>query len=304
MNSKTRCLAAIFYFLPIIVSASEPVLDHDSVDYVTDGTFTQGVEGPAVDKYGTLYAVNYQTQGTIGKVTALNSVQTLLTLPHGSIGNGIRFDQKGNMYIADYVNHNVLTVPYEALKQSGDLSAAVAVFAHEKAMNQPNDLAITDSGILFASDPNWSDGTGNLWRISQDKVVARLESGMGTTNGIEVSPDNKTLYVNESLQRKVWHYDLDEQGNISNKKLLIQFDDHGLDGMRTDKKGNLFIARYGAGQVAMVSPAGQLLKTFKLKGQYPTNVEFGGPNGKHVFVTMQKRGAIEVIEAPYPGRLF
>ena len=44
---------------------------------------------------------------------------------------------------------------------------------------------------------------------------------MGTTNGVEVSPDEKTLYVNESVQRSVWAYDLDTEGNISNKRLFI-----------------------------------------------------------------------------------
>ena len=62
---------------------------------------------------------------------------------------------------------------------------------------------------------------------------------MGTTNGIAVSQDNKTLFVNESIQRNVWKYDLDKSGDISNKALLINFSDHGLDGMKTDHRANL-----------------------------------------------------------------
>jgi len=279
-------------------------INYDTQDYVADGVFTQGIEGPAVDKNGVLYAVNYHQQGTIGKVIATDQVDTLLTLANGSIGNGIRFDKFGNMYIADYVNHNILTVSADDLKKGGDLSRSVRVFAHERSMNQPNDIAITDSGILFASDPNWANSTGNVWRISQDGKVTLLEANMGTTNGIEVSPDNKILYVNESVQRKVWRYDLDKAGNISNKQLLISFADFGLDGMRSDKQGNLYIARYGAGQIAVVSPTGQLLKTIKLKGQFPTNVTFGGKNGRTLYVTMQKRGAIEVTKVDVAGRLF
>jgi sugar lactone lactonase YvrE len=208
------------------------------------------------------------------------------------------------MYIADYVNHNILKVPVSALKNGGDVSDSVQVFAHENKMNQPNDIAIMDNGILFASDPNWANGTGNLWRIDRDGSVTLLESGMGTTNGIEVSPDNKTLYVNESVQRNVWRYDLDELGNVSHKQLLINFSDFGMDGMRSDKQGNLYIARYGAGQIAVVSPQGKLINTIELNGEFPTNVAFGGENGRVLYITMQKRGAIEAVSLETAGRNF
>ncbi|TMN88569.1 gluconolactonase [Pseudoalteromonas phenolica] len=277
---------------------------YDTQDFVLGGVFTQGIEGPAVDESGVLYAVNYQKQGTVGRVSEQNQVDTLLTLANGSIGNGIRFDSAGNMFIVDYVNHNILTVSSDALKQGKDVSSLVRVFAHDSRMNQPNDIAITDKGILFASDPNWANSTGNLWRITQDGKVTLLEENMGTTNGIEVSPDNKTLYVNESVQRKVWRYDLDEEGNISNKQLLISFTDFGLDGMRSDKQGNLYIARYGAGLVAVVSPTGLLLETIILKGRHPTNVAFGGKDGRTLYITMQKRGAIEMTRVNGVGRLF
>jgi len=110
------------------------------------------------------------------------------------------------------------------------------------------------------------------------------------------------LYVNESVQRRVWAYDLDGSGGISGKRLLIAFPDHGLDGMRTDVRGNLYIARYGAGTVAVVSPQGELLHEVRLKGRKPTNVAFGGPDGRTVFVTLHDRGAIEAFRTELPGR--
>ncbi|WP_152085576.1 SMP-30/gluconolactonase/LRE family protein [Pseudoalteromonas sp. A25] len=273
-------------------------------DWIKDGVFTQGVEGPAVDAKGRLYAVNHGQEGTIGVVTGQGHAKTLLRLPNGSIGNGIRFDKQGNMFIADYVNHNVLRLSAAALSQDVDVAKHLSVYAHNSKMNQPNDLAIMDNGILFASDPHWQTNTGNLWRIGIDGSTDLMEANMGTTNGVAVSPDNKRLYVNESVQRKVWRYDLEANGNISNKQLHIEFADFGLDGMRTDTQGNLYIARYGAGKVAVVSPAGELLEQINLKGQFPTNVAFGGNDGKSVFVTMQKRGAIEVFKANYVGRSF
>jgi sugar lactone lactonase YvrE len=281
-----------------------PVKLYQSTDWISDGVFTQGIEGPAVDKEGVLYAVNYQQEGTIGKVTGKGESEILLKLTNNSVGNGIRFDRIGNMYIADYVNHNILKVSAASLKVSNKKQPVATIYAHSPLMNQPNDIAIMDNGILFASDPNWKKSTGNLWLINQKGKIVLLEKEIGTTNGIEVSPDNKTLYVNESVQGNVWQYQLSADGLITNKTLLIHFDEHGLDGMRTDKQGNLYIARYGKGVIAIVSPQGKLLREVPLKGQFPTNVAFGGINGKTVFVTMQKRGAIEAFIGEYEGRNF
>jgi sugar lactone lactonase YvrE len=86
---------------------------------------------------------------------------------------------------------------------------------------------------------------------------------MGTTNGIEVSPDEKTLYVNESVQRKVWAYDLSDSGAISNKRLLIEFPDFGFDGMKCDKAGNLYAARYGKGVIVVLSPDGKIIRELR-----------------------------------------
>lgn len=88
----------------------------------------------------------------------------------------------------------------------------LSVYAENYSMNQPNDLAIDNKGRLYASDPDWKNCSGQLCRIDTDGQVKLLESNMGTTNGIEVSPDSKRLYVNETIQRKVWVYDLSPGG--------------------------------------------------------------------------------------------
>lgn len=114
------------------------------------------------------------------------------------------------MYIADYCNHNIFAVNIE--------TKAIRVFAFNPAMNQPNDLVITDEGVLFASDPNWSKSTEQLWRIDKNGSTHLLETNMGTTNGIEVSPDEKKLYVNETVQRK---YHLFRWQLINNVRVLV-----------------------------------------------------------------------------------
>ena len=205
--------------------------------FVPPWTFTSEIEGPACDRDGNLYAVNFARRHTIGKVNRDGECSLFVELPEGSTGNGIRFNRNGDMFIADYTGHNILKVDMNT-KQ-------VSVFAHEPGMHQPNDLAITASDILFAGDPDWKRREGQIWRIDPEGNVTLLETDMGTTNGIEVSPDGKLLYVNETVQRKIWVYDLSPES---------------------------------------------------------TNVAFGGPDGRNVYVTVADNGNIEMFRTEFPGR--
>ena len=265
-----------------------------SQEFTAVNGFTSGIEGPACDAAGNLYAVNYARQHTIGKVTPDGTASVFVEFPTGSIGNGIRFDSQGFMFIADYTNHNVLKVDMDTRE--------ISVHAHEPTMNQPNDLAIGANDTLYASDPNWAESTGQIWRVDTDGQVTLLEADMGTTNGIEVSPDERVLYVNESAQRNIWAYDLSSDGEISNKRLLIQFPDFNMDGMRCDIEGNLYVTRHGKGTVAKLSPAGEVLLEVPLTGKLCSNIAFGGADGCTCYVTMADRGNVEVFRADLPGR--
>ena len=125
---------------------------------------------------------------------------------------------------------------------------------------------------------------------------------MGTTNGIDVSPDEKTLYVNESVQRNVWAFDLAQDGTLSNKRLIHTFADGGMDGMRCDTEGNLYIARHGKGEVAVLSPEGKVIQTITTIGKKVSNICFGGNNGKTCYITLQDRGCLETFKASTVGR--
>lgn len=257
------------------------------------GEFTPGIEGPACGRDGSIYAVNFTEQGTVGRISPSGKGEIFLKLPADSIGNGIRFDRAGNMYIADYVNHQVFKVAAGTSKP--------VVFAADSMMNQPNDLAISLNGTLYASDPNWSAKTGQLWKVTVDGRAVRLGEGMGTTNGIEVSPDGRTLYVNESVQRKIWSFAIDSEGNLSGKKLFKSFEDHGFDGMRCDVDGNLYVTRYGKGTVVKLSPTGEVLAEIDVLGKKPSNICFGGPDGRTAYVTEVEHRRIVSFRVERPG---
>jgi gluconolactonase len=250
------------------------------------------VEGPGVDRDGNIYAVNYNHKGTIGKVTPEGVSSVFIDLPPGSVGNGIRFDSKGNMLIADYTNHNVLKVDMK--------TKAISVLAHEPRMTQPNDIAIDKKNRVYASDPNFKGRSGRVWRIDPNGKVTLLDSLNAAANGVEVSPDEKTLYVNAS--RSIYAYDLSKKGTISNKRLIIEFPSAVMDGMRCDVDGNIYATRGGAGMVVKVSPEGKILKEITLLSKRPTNVAFGGPDGKTVYVTNQGDENIESFRVESAGR--
>jgi gluconolactonase len=243
-----------------------------------------------------LYVVNYARDGTIGMVKPDGSAEMFVELPEGSTANSIKFNSKGDMFLADFVGHNVLKVDMKTKK--------VSVFAHNEKFNQPNDLCINTRNQLFASDPNWKDGTGQIWRIDPNGKVTLLQANMGTTNGIELSPDEKILYVNESVQRKIWAFDVDKKGDLSNKRLFAEVPDYGFDGMKCDKLGNLYVTRYGKGTILVLSPDGREIREVPLTGKNCSNLVFGGMNGKLIYVTMQDRKGIERFRNDIPGKGF
>jgi sugar lactone lactonase YvrE len=292
------CLAVI----PRGAAAAEPAL-FESRQLTPSGEYTGGIEGPAVDAAGTLYVVNFGRQGTIGKLRpGATRSELFATLPGGSIGNGIRFDREGRMYIADFRKHNVLVI------EAGQ--SVPQVYFHSDRFNQPNDLAVASDGTLFASDPRFPH-SGQIWRIVRGPdgkasgEVMSSERTMGATNGIDLSPDGATLYVSEADTREVWAYRLDGT-KLAAPRLVKKFDAFELDGLRTDLDGRIFVARPLNGTVAILAPDKTpdtaLVREVPLRGKVPTNLSFGGPDGKSVFVTQKDGKFIESFRADRPGR--
>lgn len=293
----------ILLALSLAVAACSPKMNPEkefnrtlfrAYDHTAENLFSRNIEGPAVDAAGNLYVVNFQKDGTIAWVKPDGKPELFVTLPDKSIGNSIQFNAAGNMLVADFTGHNILEVNTKTRE--------VSVYCHDDRFNQPNDLCVSKKGIVFASDPNWQKQNGQIWRIGTDRKAVLLKTDMGTTNGICLSPDNKTLYVNESIQRRIWAFDVDDKGNISNQRIFALFDDFGFDGMKCDVKGNLYVTRYGKGTVVIISPGGKLIQEVQLKGKDVSNITFGGKDFRTCFVTLQDRKGMEKFRTDIPGR--
>lgn len=286
-------LSALCLLAATAVSAQEPL--YTAKDFTAENLFSSNIEGPCFDKDGNLYVVNFGKDGTVGSIKKDGTGEIFVTLPEGSVANSIKFSRKGGeMYLADFKGHNVLKVEMKTKK--------VSIYLHNPAFNQPNDFCITKGDHLYVSDPNWQKNSGKVWFIAKGGRPFLLADSLGTTNGIELSPDEKVLYVNESVQRKVWRYDVGENFAISNKKLLAVFPDFGLDGMKCDKAGNLYVTRYGKGTIVVLNPAGDQIREIPLKGKSCSNLVFGGEDGKTVFVTLQDRKCMESFRVETAGK--
>ncbi len=278
---------------------AEPKL-FESRQVTPSGEYTFGIEGPAADLDGNLYVVNIGKPGTIGRLTPGSSAsEKFAELPQGSVGNSIRFDSQGTMFVADYKKHNIFTID-----KGG---AEPKLFFSSERFNQPNDMTIARDGTIYASDPNWKGRSGQIWRIAKgpDGSVAgdimTAQRSMGTTNGIDLSPDGRMLYVGESGTGQIWSYTI--RGNeLTGARLLKTFEADTIDGLRTDVNGRLLVARILRGSIAVLSPEGRLEREIALQGKEPTNLAFGGADGKTIFVTQRQGGYLESFRTDREGR--
>ncbi|WP_315798080.1 SMP-30/gluconolactonase/LRE family protein [Bradyrhizobium sp. SZCCHNRI3043] len=288
----------------MLVLATVPALAapklFESTQLTPSGEYTFGIEGPAVDRDGNLFVVNISKPGTIGRLAPEATASEKFTeLPDGSIGNAIRIDAAGVMFVADYKKHNIFAI-------APGTTEPRLVF-HADDMSQPNDVTLSRDGTIYASDPNWKARSGRVWRIAKGAdgvmqgVAMIAPRAMGTANGIDLSPDGRTLYVGESNSGEIWSYAIDGDA-LTRPKLIKTFEPNTIDGLRTDASGRLLVARILKGSIAMLAPDGRMIREIALKAKEPTNLAFGGSDGKTVYVTQRQGGFIESFRTDVEGR--
>lgn len=259
------------------------------------GLFPNGIEGPAVDSKGNLYVVNFGSRGTIGILRPGQTPELWLKLPTGSVGNSIRINKDGRMFVADYKAHNVFSIDIQSKKMD--------VLFQSAEMNQPNDMTISSKNTIYLSDPNWKDQKkGGIWVYKNgDTAPLKMASDLAAVNGIDLDADETHLYFSESISGSIFSMEI--TGNtLTNKKLIYKFDPDTVDGIRFDSAGHLFVTRIQRSKIDVISTQGTLLRSIALQGQNPTNLAFGGADGKTVYVTIRDGGYIESFKTESPGR--
>jgi gluconolactonase len=184
-----------------------------------------------------------------------------------------------------------------------------------KRYNSPNDVCVDSKGRIWFTDPRYGQDRSDLemdvegvYRIDPDGSVTRVldQAKIQRPNGLAVTPDGKTLYVIDSHpkpggNRKVWAFELTAAGMPQKRRLVYDFGKgRGGDGMRLDVDGNLWVAAgirtpRGPGEtldvppgVYVLSPAGKLLGRIPIPEDLITNLTFGGPRRRTLYVTAGK----------------
>jgi len=281
--------------------------------HVATADFIAFTEGPAVDGEGNVFFSDI-VNNRIMKRTA-NGRLTVWRADSGR-ANGNMFDAQGRLVTCEGAEFG--DGGRRRLTRTDMRTGAVEVLTDRydgKRYNSPNDLVIDNQGRIYFTDPRYKEDRSDLeldaeavYRLDPDGRVTRVlqQPTVQKPNGITVSPDNRTLYLVDSSpapggNRKIWAFDLSPDGLPSNRRLIYDFaPGRGGDGMRTDVQGNLWIAAgisrpRHANETAevppgvyVITPKGDLLGRIPVPEDAITNLAFGGPDLKTLYIVSGK----------------
>ncbi len=153
-----------------------------------------------------------------------------------------------------------------------------------------NDGKCDRRGRFFVGtlDDELKEHLGALYRLDANGVTSQIDRGFGISNGPAWSPDDKTFYVGDSMDRAIYVYDFDAgAGTVSNKRVFATIDDGaGIpDGATVDAEGFLWNAQWDAWRVVRYAPDGRVDRTIQMPVRRPTSCMFGGPDFTTLYVT-------------------
>ena len=176
--------------------------------------------------------------------------------------------------------------------------------------NRLNDGAVSPDGTLWfgSMDDFGTRPTGSLYRLNPGGRCVPLDSGYVVSNGPAFSPDARTFYHTDTVERRVYAFDLDASGALSGRRVFAQIEPEAgfPDGTAVDAEGCLWISMWGGWGVRRYSPVGELLSQVRIPCANVTKVAFGGADHSTVFVTTAWSGlsAAQRAEQPLAGDLF
>jgi len=275
-------------------------------------------EGPTVDREGNVYFTEIMSQrimklGTDGVVSTYRE--------HSNVANGLLIDPQGRLIAcegAEFERHGVKVKGQPRVTRTDLRTGKMEILADRYQgvpLQGPNDVTIDGQGRLYFTDMPGAavyriDAPGNLARILAAPDIER-------PNGIQISPDDKTLYLVEANgaeggARMIRAYDLQPDGTVRRMRVHYNFyPGRSADGMSIDTQGNLYASaglhrRRGTSEtldtkcgVYVISPEGKLLKFIPIPEDTITNNTFGGPDMKTLYITAGK--TLYQVRTEIPG---
>ncbi len=196
--------------------------------------------------------------------------------------NGNAYDDRGRLYSCETRLRRVVR-----MERAGKLTV-IADHYRGKKLNEPNDVVVRRDGNVYFTDPAFGTADDRreldfygVFRVQPKGEIEVIAKPAGRPNGITLSPDGKILYVTNSDEKNVRAYDLDHHGAATNERVLVENIPGVPDGIRTDEKGNLYVA---ARNLEVFTPEGKPLATVPL-AQPASNCAFGDPDFRTLYVT-------------------
>jgi gluconolactonase len=271
-----------------------------------------GPEGPLVVD-GNLYFVGW-ISNTLSKWDGKRT--TVLNTLAGCSHNGLALTKRKTFLVACTADHGAILELDMGGKQLHRWDADNKGNAFAGGIN---DVMVTANGGAYATvfGPYENLPTGVVGKIIYlapgSQEWAEVANDLNYANGIGVSPDQKTLYVSETVGNCILKFTVNADGSLSHRSnfallnLLTPNKSQswwlGPDSMKIDHHGNLYVAQWFGGKILKISPDGKLLHVFTIAaGDGTTNVAFG--NGERdLYVTVvkdpndpQAKGSVVKIE--------
>ena len=249
-------------------------------------------EGPAFDRNGNLFVVDVDT-GDISKISPEGQVKIFINT--GGAPNGAKFHANGDLYVADRKKGII------AISSDGKIRVIVDHYEGKKFYG-PNDLIFDSKGNLYFTDPHGSSAEnpfGCVYRLSSSGELTCLASGLAFPNGLVLSKDEKFLFVANTRKNRILRYVLDPP--VRSYIFSQLSGGWGPDGLAFDVAGNLYVAHYGGGDVIILNPKGEIVERVPVGGGHPTNVAFGGPDRKTLYVTEVETGSVYCFNTDHAG---
>jgi sugar lactone lactonase YvrE len=174
-----------------------------------------------------------------------------------------------------------------------------------------NDGKVDPAGRFWAGSIDTDQCKANLYRLDPDNHQYTLLDNLGIANGLDWSPDRKTMYFTDSFQYTIFAFDYDlETGAIHNQRSFIQLPKTNAevvpDGLCVDVEGCVWSAQWNGWQVVRYSPIGEPILSVKVPAQRVTSCCFGGEHGDLLFITTARTGLSEdaLENQPHAGDVF
>ncbi|MFQ5467252.1 MAG: SMP-30/gluconolactonase/LRE family protein [Kiloniellaceae bacterium] len=256
------------------------------------------LEGPSFDRAGNLWCVDIP-YGRILKVSPAG--QFTVAAQYDGEPNGLKFHKDGRAFIADHKQGLMVLDP--------DGSEVRPFFDRPllERFRGLNDLVFASNGDLYFTDQGQGgvhDWSGRVYRLSAAGRLDLILDNIPSPNGLVLSPDERTLFVNVTRTNSVWRVPLLPEGGTTKVGVFLQLSGGliGPDGLAIDERGNLAVCHAGLGTVWLFSAIGEPLARIRsCTGLTTTNLAYGGPDRRDLYIIESETGTILKARLEVPG---